>query len=139
MQQKTNRSRLISMIHMQKSTAHLTDDEYRVIVSGATGKQSCTDCTMTDLKAVFYDLNSVLEHKGMQRFFFKYRSQPTLQDAVLARAENVLGNDYKHRLDGLLTRIKAKTVETCSPKQLRQLMGILSTIEKENKHAAGTF
>ena len=39
--EKTYRARLIGMIHMQKSAAQLTNDEYRLILASATDKQTC--------------------------------------------------------------------------------------------------
>ena len=130
---KTNRSRLISLIHAQKNAAGLDDATYRLIISGASGKQSCTECCMKELKQIFTDLNSILEKQGKQTFRYYPRwEQPTLKDAVTARAKKILGEDWQNRLDSdvqyaMLTttqrqklnaragRLEAKQVHTFTP------------------------
>lgn len=132
---KSNRTRLISMIHAQKNTAKLDEDCYRTIIFGATGKQSCTDCDMTELRAVFYDLNIVLERQGKQAFrFFAKNEHPTQLDAVKVRAKKILGTDWQARLDQFIqTKVRNTTLPCLTQKELRQVMGFLSTLERTAK------
>lgn len=58
------RTRLIGMIHMQKLAAHITDDGYRLILMGATGKLTCTECSLKELFDVHKDLNTLLIKQG---------------------------------------------------------------------------
>lgn len=130
----TNRSRLIAMIHTQKSTAKLTDEEYRLIVSGATGKQSCTECSMQELFSIFADLNIVLQKKGKDRFFFKWEQhQGTIQDSIISRAKRILGDDWEKRLHGFLQNHQKQNLSQCSEKELRQIQGWLSNVERTQK------
>lgn len=131
---KSNRSRLISLIHAQKSAAKLTDDEYRLVLSGATGKQSCTDCNMQELFKVFANLNIVLKQKGQERFYFKWEyHQSTMQDSIIARAKRILGDGWEKRLNGFLQNRNKETLAQCSDNELRQIQGWLSNVERGNK------
>ena len=102
--EKTYRARLIGMIHMQKSAAQLTNDEYRLILAGATGKQTCSECSIQELFAVHKDLNAVLIKQGKKGFIFfrnpMSKGKATIQDAVVAKAKKVLGDKWNERLDG---------------------------------------
>lgn len=132
--EKSYRARLIGMIHMQKSAAQLTDDEYRLILTSATGKQSCSDCSIQELFAVHKDLNAVLIKQGKKGFVF-YRNpnrkgKSTVQDAVIARAKAVLGDNWKERLDGYIQKINRTSIYKCSAKEIRQIMAWISSTEK---------
>lgn len=131
-QQKSNRSRLITIIHAQKSSAGLDDATYRTIIYGATGKSSCTECSYKELNAVFYDLNTVLLKRGKEPFkFFAHYEKPSLLDAVIARAKKILGEDWQNRIDQFLTAKVRKTTLNClNQKELRQVMGFISTVER---------
>ena len=131
----TTKNRLISMIHAQKNQAGLNDNEYRALLSGtASGKESCKNMNTKELFNVFNAMNALLIKQGSKPFIFVNRpSHPTLREAVLARAENVLGEDYKSRLDGFLARMKKPSLKDCSDKDLRQIMGFLSNLERQNK------
>ena len=137
MKNKSNRSRLISLIHAQKNAAALDDPTYRLIISGATGKQSCTDCTMQELKVVFTDLNSVLEKQGRQTFRYYPRwEQPTLKDAVAARARKILGKDWQNRLDSFAqTRFSKAKYILCTNAELRSIMAFLTNVERKERTA----
>ena len=129
---KTNRSRLIAMIHTMKTTARLSEDEYRLILSGATGKESCKDCSMKELFAVFDDMNIVLQKKGEKKFFFKWEhQQSTMQDAVIARAKKVLGESWEERLKGFLQKLNKTSVYKCTDNEVRQIMGWISSVAKK--------
>lgn len=133
---KTNRTKLISLIHAQKTAARLDDDCYRTIIFGATGKQSCTECDMTELRSIFYDLNIVLEKQGKQtfRFFPKNDRQPTQLDALRIRAKKILGTDWQARLDEFIQSKMRKTSFSClTQTEIRRVMGFLSTLERKAK------
>ncbi|HAM78961.1 MAG TPA: hypothetical protein DCP61_07270 [Treponema sp.] len=132
MEQKSNRSRLIGLIHVQKTSAGLDDSTYRIIVSGATGKESCSDCSMQELRAVFNDLNTVLEKQNKKTFRFYYKKeQPTLLDAVSARSRKILGSGWKDRLDSFVqTRFKKESYTKCGENELRSIMAFLSKTER---------
>lgn len=130
--QKSNRARLISLIHAQKNSAGLDDDTYRLIISGATGKQSCAECTTQELRTIFADLNSILEKTGKEtyRFYWRWES-PSLLDAVSARARKILGTDWKDRLDSFVqTRFKKESYTKCGENELRSIMAFLSKTER---------
>lgn len=135
MRENTTKNRLISMIHAQKNQAGLNDNEYRALLSGtASGKESCKNMNTKELFNVFNAMNALLVKQGAKPFIFVNRpSYPTLREAVLARAENILGEDYQTRLDGFLARMKKPSIESCSDKDLRQIMGFLSNLERQNK------
>ncbi|MDO5331807.1 MAG: DUF1018 domain-containing protein [Bacillota bacterium] len=137
--EKTFRERLIGLIHMQKSAAQLSDEDYRLIVAGATGKQSCSECNIQELFAIHNDLNAVLIKQGKKRFVFHRTVFPkkknTIQDAVLYRAKRVLGDNWKERLDGYLQKINKTSVYSCSNTEIRQIMGWISTVEKRSENA----
>lgn len=137
MAKKTNRTRLISLIHAQKNSAALDVETYRLIISGATGKQSCTDCTMQELKTIFSDLNEVLTKQGKQtfRYYPKWES-PSLLDAVVARAQNTLGTEWKNRLNSFVqNKFKKNTYTKCSSNELRSVMAFLTKIERREREA----
>ena len=129
--QKTNRTRLISLIHAQKSASGLDDVTYRTIIYGASGKDSCTECSMQELKAVFSDLNFVLKKQGKQTFFFYPRwEQPSLKDAVTARAKKLLGEDWEKRLDSFAqTKFSKAKYILCDKSELRRIMAFLTKLE----------
>lgn len=136
--EKTFRDRLIGLIHMQKSAAQLSDEDYRLIVAGATGKQTCSDCSIQELFAVHKDLNAVLIKQGKKGFVFYRTPKPkmklTIQDAVISRAKKVLGENWKERLDGFLLRMNKTSLYRCSDKEIRQIMGWISSTAKGGKN-----
>ena len=140
--EKTYRARLIGMIHMQKSAAQLTDEEYRLIISGATGKQSCSDCNIKELFAIHYDLNAVLIKQGKKGFVFYRNPRPkgntTIQDAVVAKAKKVLGDNWNERLDGFLKKLNRTSLKSCTDKEIRQIMGWISSTERSKKDGRKT-
>lgn len=128
----TNRSHLIGLIHAQKSAAGLSDDNYRILINGITNKTTCKDCSMIQLTEIFAQLNAILKQQGTEPFkYFAHR--PTLRDAVEARAQKVLGNDFEKRLTGFLARIKKPNLASCTEHDLRAVMGFLSTMERCGK------
>lgn len=137
--EKSYRTRLIGMIHMQKSAAHITDDGYRLILIGATGKLTCTECSIKELFAVHKDLNTLLVKQGQKAFIFhrspKHSNKPTIQNAVETRAKKVLGKNWKERLDGFLQKLNRPSVKDCTEDEIRRIMGWISTTERRQKNA----
>lgn len=137
MKNRSTRNRLISLIHAQKTAAQLTEDEYRLIVSGATEHTSCSDCTIKELFSIFRDLNIILSKQGKQKFIFsKQKTLPNLKTAILARAKRLLGSEYETRLNGYLARLKRTSLDECNNNELRQIMGFLSTLKRKNNTKA---
>ncbi|MBR4464852.1 MAG: DUF1018 domain-containing protein [Treponema sp.] len=132
MDNRSNRSRLISKIHAQKNAAGLDDATYRLIISGASGKQSCTECSMKELKQIFTDLNSFLEKQGKQTFRYYPRwEQPTVKDAVTARAKKILGDDWENRLNSFTqTKFSKAKYILCTNAELLSVMAFLTNVER---------
>lgn len=137
MDNRSNRSRLISKIHAQKNAAGLDDATYRLIISGVSGKQSCTECSMKELRQIFTNLNSVLEKQGKQTFRYYPRwEQSTLKDAVTARAKKILGEDWQNRLDSFSqTRFSKEKYILCTNAELHSIMAFLTTLERKERVA----
>lgn len=137
--EKSYRTRLIGMIHMQKTAAHITDDGYRLILMGAAGKLSCSECSLKELFAVHKDLNTLLVKQGQKAFVFhrspKHSNKPTIQNAVVAKAKKVLGQNWKERLDGFLQKLNKTSVKDCTENEIRRIMGWISTTERRKKNA----
>lgn len=137
MSKKSNRTRLISLIHAQKKVSHLNDENYRTIIYGATGKQSCSECDMSELKSIFNDLNVILERQNQKTFRFFPSRQTTQKEAVIVRAKNILGEDWEARITQFVqSRVKKHSLSLCTQKELRQVMGFISTIGRmeDNKN-----
>ena len=129
--QKSNRSRLISLIHAQKNAAGFDDSTYRIVIAQKTGKESCSECTMQELKTIFESLNTVLQTLGKNTFVYYPRwEQPSLKDAVTARAKKLLGEDWEKRLDSFAQAkfAKAKYI-LCDKSELRRIMAFLTKLE----------
>lgn len=137
--QSSYRTRLIGMIHMQKSAAHITDDGYRLILIGATGKLTCSECSLKELSAVHKDLNTLLVKQGQKAFFFNgspnHSNKKTIQNAVVAKAKKVLGQNWKERLDGFLQKLNRTSLKDCTENEIRRIMGWISTTERRQKDA----
>ena len=137
--EKTYRARLIGMIHMQKSAAQLTNDEYRLILMGAAGKLTCSECSLKELFAVHKDLNTLLVKQGQKAFIFhrgpNHSNKPTIQNAVVVKAKKVLGENWKERLDGFLHKLNKTSVKDCTENEIRRIMGWISTTERRQKNA----
>lgn len=132
---KSNRSCLISLIHAQKKEAGIDDETYRIIVNGATGKDSCSDCTMKELNVIFGDLNSLLIKQGKKTFSFYPRwEKPSLADAVTARAQKILGEDWHNRLDSFAkTKFGKSSYRQCDNSEFRRIMAFLTNVERKER------
>lgn len=130
--ERTNRAKLIGIIHMQKAVAKLTDDEYRSIINSITGNSSCIGCNMQQLYSIHANLNSVLKLQGQNPFIFNInRKKKDIRNALESRAQKVLGENWHARLAGYLKKINRQSINGCTPSEIRQVMGWISTIERE--------
>ncbi len=135
------RKKLLAIIHMQKKRLSLSDDDYRTILHSVTGYYSAKDFkTQEQFRAIIAVLNRQLGllnlppvHPGGAR---KYQS-PFLY-AVSSKAKAVLGNSADARLAGYLKKMGKASLEECSPKELRRIMGFLSNISKTTGQEATT-
>lgn len=127
---KTNKDKLIQLIHIQKAKIGLTDDDYRVILESTTGESSCSKLNYSQLFQVFNNLNNILKKQGKKALIFKKNTDATLQEAVVNRAEKILGPAYQTRLQGFLQKIGKNSIQDCNFQELRRVMGFLSTIER---------
>lgn len=128
---KTKRTRLISIIHQQKKRAALSDEEYRSIIFAETGASSCSDCTVVQLEQVYRTLNRLLMLKGLATYRFRYALSPA--DVVEAKAEKLFGKNWQERIQGFITSKKLPDLNKCTDKDLRMILGFLSTIERTQK------
>lgn len=128
---KTKRSRLVSLIHMQKNKAALGDDEYRLILSAETGKESCSDCTLSELEQVFRAMNNLLVRMGESPFHIRNLLYSSLAEVVQAKARRVLGDGWASRLQGFLSKMGRKSLDDCSDIELRRILGFLSTLQRQ--------
>lgn len=129
---ETTRKQLISLIHAQKTQAGLSDDVYRTIIVANTGEDSCKELNVSQLFFVFNALNECLKKLDKPIFRFN-RQKPDIRNAVVQRAESLLGTHWKTRLSGFLSRIGRKTVAECDDIDCRKIMGFLSTLERKEK------
>lgn len=135
----TDRNKLVTLIHAQARQAALTEEEYRMVIAGATDHLSCKDCSLQELQQVFSDLNIILEQKQMKKFFYRKKQVFGVQSAVIARAQKELGKDWDRRLQGFLKgRLHKDNLSECSSQELRQIMGMISAVSRRNNAAAGT-
>lgn len=130
---KTNKDKLIQLIHIQKGKIGLTDDDYRVILESTTGESSCSKLNYSQLFQVFNNLNNILKKQGKKALIFKKNTDATLQEAVVNRAEKILGPACQTRLQGFLQKIGKNSIQDCNFQELRRVMGFLSTIERSQK------
>lgn len=135
MKRKTERTRLIGLIHAQVHTACLDDEAYRAILYGATGEQSCSDCTVQQLQTVFADLNIVLERQHKKTFTFSHHTwHPTMRDAVTARAKKLFGENWKERLEQFIQiKIGKQSFSVCNEPDLRRIMAFLTAVERNSR------
>ena len=74
---KNRRSKLIQLIHIARNKLSLTDDDYRAILLGASGKDSCSDMTVPELEQAM---------KAMRRAGFRVRKKLPLRPENIGEA-----------------------------------------------------
>jgi ribosomal protein S17E len=120
----------LARIHILKKEAALTDDEYRSLLSGAAGINSAADIETPDQ---YYKVVSTLE-----KYIASIGKTPsgraankrTLSETVLDRAKRILGPGYRNRIAGYLWKMGKTDLGDCSDRELRRVMGFLSSVEK---------
>jgi hypothetical protein len=136
MKNNNTRNRLISMIHAQQTAAGFDADAGRDIKFRITGKYSCKDCSTAELFEIFSAFNKILLSQHRQAFYFRSNrtTKPTMREAVEARADKILGTDSKDRLQRFVAqRLHKISLAYCTDKELRSVMGFLSTVERRGK------
>jgi hypothetical protein len=123
-------------IHILKKEAALTDDEYRSLLSGAAGVSSAADIETSDQ---YYKVVSTLEKYiaslGKIPSGHKANNRQTLAGVTVDRAKRILGPGYQNRIAGYLRKMGRADLGDCSDRELRRVMGFLSSIER---NGAGT-
>ncbi|MEL3903749.1 MAG: hypothetical protein P1P63_01330 [Treponemataceae bacterium] len=134
---ETSRKKCLALIHMQKAKAALTDDEYLSILLDHAGVDSASKIeNIKQFKTVINVLNKILISKGLEPLGNQGNYNPKeLQflNAVRAKANTVLGFRNGKRLSGFLKKIGKEKLEDCSFRELRRVMGFLSTIERTGR------
>ena len=94
---KTQKGQLIRLIHVAKQKIGLTEDAYRALLEGTTGKTSSTELTITELEAVL---------KALKGLGFQVKKMPLKAEEVgRATAEQI---QYIKGLWELSARIKTE-------------------------------
>ena len=123
----------LARIHSMKRDAELSDEDYRLLLSGAAGVDSAKNIKTPDqYYRVITALSNLLMAQGKIPFGKPIPKQP-FRDAVSAKARLVLGNDYQIRLSGYLRKMGKACLTECNDWELRKIMGFLSRIEKQEK------
>lgn len=127
------RRRLVALVHAQAARLSLPDGEYRAVLFAETGRGSCTECSVAELRRAFLAFNLLLIRSGLAPFSGAPSYRPSLADAVRARARTVLGDAWEIRLSGFLDGAGLPPVASCSPAQLRRILAFLSGVEKRGR------
>ena len=73
----TKRQKLIQLIHIGRNKLALSDDAYRAILRGASGKNSCADMTISELEEAM---------KALRRAGFRVRKRLPLRPENIGQA-----------------------------------------------------
>ncbi len=152
---KNNLNKHKALIHIQKKELGLTDDEYRTILQSVTGKTSTSEMNYTELSKIINSLNTLLVasgkaslgyisptksgssgssgHSGSSNNSGKNRRPTTFLEAVKSKAYATLGKNADARLKGFLQKMNKTSLDECTSKELRRVMGFLSTLQKQTK------
>jgi hypothetical protein len=121
----------LARIHILKKEAALTDDEYRSLLSGAAGVLSAADIETPDqYYKVVFALEKYLLSIGRLPSGRAAAGERTLAEVILDRAKRILGPGWQSRLSGYLRKMGRADLSRCSGRELRRVMGFLSSIEK---------
>ena len=94
---KTKKGQLIRLIHVGKQKTGLTEEAYRALLAGTTGKTSSTELTITELEAVL---------KALKGLGFQVKKMAATPDDVgRATADQI---DYIKGLWELSARVKTE-------------------------------
>jgi hypothetical protein len=122
----------LARIHVLKKEAGLTDEDYRSLLIGAARVDSAADIETPDQ---YYKVISALE-----KYLVSIGKPPTgrpvpvsFLEAVQERAKRILGHGYQGRMSGYLRKMGKKDLYDCSDRELRRVMGFLSSLERQEK------
>ena len=132
---ETSRKKMLALIHLQKTKAAISDEVYVTILYNNAGVDSAAAMdNLKQFKSVINALNKVLIAQGQNPLGNAGNYNPREQrflNAVRAKAQAVLGTKhYKSRLTGYLEKMHCARLEDCDARQLRRVMGFLSTLER---------
>lgn len=132
---KASRNKMLALIHLQKNKAKITDEQYIGILLDHAGVDSASKIeNIKQFKSVIDALNKILIAQGKAPLGSSQNFTPQSQrflNAVRAKANAVLGNHSKNRLQGYLNKMGKSCLEDCSMRELRRVMGFLRIIEKK--------
>ncbi|MDR2663671.1 MAG: regulatory protein GemA [Treponema sp.] len=125
----------LARIHAMKKQAELTDEDYRLLLSGAAGVDSAKDIETPDqyYKVITALSNLLMAKNGQSACGTKH----TFRDAVKARAARILGENYQVRLSGYLRKMGKPDLNHCTDQDLRRVMGFLSNIDRGTGNGQG--
>jgi hypothetical protein len=122
----------LARIHSMKKEAELTDEDYRLLLSGAAEVESAKDIATPDqYYRVITALSNLLMAQG--KIPFGKSGKQTFRDAVTAKALRVLGVARQTRLSGYLRKMGKASLAGCNDWELRKITAFLSRIEKQEK------
>jgi hypothetical protein len=121
----------LARIHILKKEAVLADDDYHSLLSGAAGVTSAADIDTPDqYYRVVFALEKYILSIGKVPSGRQERTKKAFPEAVAERAKHVLGPAYRNRLAGYLKKMGKADLGDCSDRELRRVMGFLSTVER---------
>ena len=127
---KTNRNKLIGIIHMQRNALGINEEEYKSMVLSVSGKNSCAECSESEPKNIFRQMNSLLQKSNKKPFYFRPFGS-SMHAAVIACARKKFGDNWEERLVGFLKHINKNSLDSCSQNDLRKIMGFINRARKE--------
>ena len=133
-----SRKKMLALIHLQKANAAISDEVYVTILYNNAGVDSAAAMdSLKQFKAVINALNKVLIAQGQSPLGNEGNYNPREQrflNAVRAKAQAILGTKhYTSRLTGYLEKMHCTRLEDCDARQLRRVMGFLSTLERRTR------
>jgi hypothetical protein len=126
------KEKMIKLIHAQKTRAGLDDDTYRVILTEAADVKSSLDMrTMEQFNAVITALNNLLIAQGKTPMGGSVQPIPRDVFPLVKRAERVLGENAKTRLEGFVYKLGKNSVNELSPWEIRKCHAFLTRLEQQ--------
>lgn len=119
-----------------KESTPLSDGRYRSSLEMVTGKRSCKDMDLQDLERVYRLFSSIGFRPTRTKVDPKRElaeSLAHLRWAIEQRAPEVLGENWKRRMDGFLRNMGKDSLRFCSHTELRKIHGWLSRIKKKEE------
>lgn len=120
------RKRAITAIHVLKTQAGMGDDEYRTMLQAQTGKASCKDMDIAQLRRVLDHFARLgVKSAGRKRLDRVGSSRQRLLAKLTAQL-SAAGRDRSY-LDGMVKRIaKVDALEFCDEQALSKLVAALA-------------